>query len=187
MTDLQLIFHALDFATRKHRPQRRKNVAADPYINHPIAVAHLLVQHGITDAKLIAAALLHDTVEDTATTQQELTTTFGADISAIVMEVSDDKSQPKAVRKQQQIDHAPHLSAEAKLVKLADKICNLYDVLYDPPCNWSVQRRQEYAAWTAQVVHRLGKCHVALEQYYAQLLHETQQQLNNTSNINTSS
>lgn len=175
MSEMADLLRVLGFAAEKHRAQRRKNAAADPYINHPIAVAELLAREGaVTDFATLAAALLHDTVEDTATTEAELTTQFGARIADLVMAVSDDKTLPKATRKQLQIDHAPTLDPAAKLVKLADKICNLSDVLHQPPKDWDRARRQEYADWCARVVAGLRGCNPALEAKFAALYAESQ-------------
>jgi guanosine-3',5'-bis(diphosphate) 3'-pyrophosphohydrolase len=128
------ILSALEFAAHKHRDQRRKDVEASPYINHPIALANVLVNEaGITDVDTICAALLHDTVEDTDTTPEELESLFGARISAIVAEVTDNKSLDKRERKRQQVAHAARLSTEAKRVKFADKTCNLRDIAARPP------------------------------------------------------
>src|SRR5919109_4461135 len=127
--ELALLLKALAFAAHKHRDQRRKDAEASPYINHPIALADVLVNEGgVSDVEVLCAALLHDTVEDTATTPQELAEDFGPRIARIVAEVTDDKALSKAERKRLQIEHAAGLSPEAKLVKLADKICNLRDV-----------------------------------------------------------
>src|SRR5205823_3466755 len=136
--------------------QRRKDAEASPYINHPIALADVLVNEGgITDFEVLCAALLHDTVEDTATTHQELVDAFGSRIARIVAEVTDDQRLPKQERKRLQIEHAPHLSREAKLVKLADKLCNLRDVAERPPAKWDLARRREYFDWAKHVVDRL--------------------------------
>src|SRR5215216_3011423 len=120
--ELALLLKALAFAAHKHRDQRRKDAEASPYINHPIALADVLVNEGgVTDIDVLCAALLHDTVEDTATTHEELVDVFGSRIARVVAEVTDDKNLAKADRKRLQIEHAATLSAEAKLVKLADK------------------------------------------------------------------
>jgi guanosine-3',5'-bis(diphosphate) 3'-pyrophosphohydrolase len=154
-SELNLLVKAMSFAAHKHKNQRRKGKDASPYINHPIGLAEVLVNVGnVTDINAICAALLHDTVEDTRTTREELTEIFGAEISDIVMEVTDDKSLCKAERKQAQIDHAMHLSKQARAVKLADKICNLGDVAQSPP-NWSLARRQQYFDWAKNVIDGL--------------------------------
>ena len=158
------VLKAAAFAAEKHRDQRRKDAEASPYINHPIALANVLVNEGgVTDSNVICAALLHDTIEDTETTEAELRAAFGDEITDIVLEVTDDKSLEKHVRKQAQIDHAPHISAQAKLVKLADKICNLRDILASPPAGWSTERKREYFDWAAKVVDGVRGVNPALE------------------------
>ena len=133
MSDIKLILRAAAFAARKHRDQRRKDAEASPYINHPLELARVLAEVGeVTDSATLCAALLHDTIEDTDATQEELAREFGAEIAALVVEVTDDKSLAKAERKRQQVEHAAHLSPKAKLVKLADKISNLSDVATRP-------------------------------------------------------
>lgn len=161
--DAGLLLDALEFASIRHRDQRRKDREASPYINHPIAVARLLWQHGVTDPVAIVAAVLHDTIEDTATTQDEIAARFGEPIASVVAEVTDDKSLFKEERKQLQIEHAPHLSTRAKLVKLADKTCNLRDIIDSPPYAWSEERRHEYIAWAARVVAGLRGVNPSLE------------------------
>jgi len=164
---LPLIVRALEFAAHKHRDQRRKDAQASPYINHPIQLANVLVHEGaVDDAVVLAAALLHDTVEDTQTTDSELREVFGERIAAIVMEVTDDKSLLKAERKRLQIEHAAHLSREAKLVKLADKICNVRDVAAHPPAKWDLARRREYFEWAKAVVDQLRGAHPGLERKF---------------------
>src|ERR687885_940242 len=154
--ELALLLKALAFAAHKHRDQRRKDAEASPYINHPIALADVLVNEGgVTDIEVLCAALLHDTVEDTATTHEELVDAFGSRIARIVAEVTDDKRLPKAERKRLQIEHAPTISHEAKLVKLADKLVNLRDVAERPPAKWDLARRQEYFDWARQVIDGL--------------------------------
>jgi GTP diphosphokinase / guanosine-3',5'-bis(diphosphate) 3'-diphosphatase len=162
--ELALLLRALAFAAHKHRDQRRKDAEASPDINHPIALADVLVNEGgVSDVEVICAALLHDTVEDTDTTPEELHREFGARIAHIVAEVTDDTALPKAERKRLQIEHAPGLSPEAKLVKLADKICNLRDVLHRPPAQWGAERRREYFDWAKNVVDGVRGTHPALE------------------------
>ena len=147
---------ALAFASRKHSQQRRKDVDASPYINHPIALVSILaVEAGINDRDTLCAALLHDTIEDTDTSVEELVEAFGGPVASLVQEVTDDKRLPKAERKLRQVEHAAHLSAKARSVKLADKIANLRDVADSPPVNWSLARRQEYFDWAKQVVDQI--------------------------------
>lgn len=162
-----LLFSALAFAAAKHRDQRRKDAEASPYINHPIALGRVLtVEGGVADPVILVAAILHDTIEDTETTAEELRQTFGDEIAGVVLEVTDDKKLPKADRKRLQIEHAPHLSHRAKLVKLADKICNVRDIASSPPATWPLSRRQEYFEWAKQVVDGVRGSHPALERAF---------------------
>ncbi|KAI5481406.1 hypothetical protein MNV49_004162 [Pseudohyphozyma bogoriensis] len=157
-SDALLLLKTATFAAEKHKDQRRKNTAQTPYINHPLQVAHLIAAEGSSlypnpPVHILQAAMLHDTVEDTDTSREELVQVFGEKVAAIVMEVTDDKNLPKAARKQAQIDKAPHKSGDAKHIKLADKLANLTD-LSSPggvPVGWTVQRIQEYFQWGKKV------------------------------------
>jgi GTP diphosphokinase / guanosine-3',5'-bis(diphosphate) 3'-diphosphatase len=153
---MALVLKALAFAAHKHRDQRRKDPRASPYINHPIALANVLMNEaGVRDPKVICAALLHDTVEDTETSPEELEANFGRSIRDIVLEVTDDKSLTRSERKRLQIVHARELSRRAKLVKLADKICNLRDISESPPEGWDLKRQQDYFDWAKKVIDRI--------------------------------
>ena len=161
------IISTIAFAADKHRDQRRKDASASPYINHPIALANVLANEaGIDDERVLVAAVLHDTIEDTETTEQELLRLFGQEIAAIVLEVTDDKALPKAERKRLQIENAPDISRRAKLVKLADKICNLRDVASNQPVGWSSERKQEYFEWAKAVVDGVRGVHPELERIF---------------------
>jgi guanosine-3',5'-bis(diphosphate) 3'-pyrophosphohydrolase len=152
--NLAKLLAAFKFAADKHRDQRRKGAHQQPYINHLIEVAEQLARVGkIEDINVLLAAALHDTVEDTKTTKEEIAEKFGARVSEIVMEVTDDKDLPKAERKEKQVEHAPHLSVEAKQVKLSDKISNIREIANDPPADWSKNRKLEYLAWGERVVN----------------------------------
>ena len=161
---MKILLQALAFAADKHRTQRRKDASASPYINHPIALSNILLNEGgVEDERVLVAALLHDTLENTETTAQELVRLFGKEIAELVLEVTDDKALPKAERKRLQIEHAPHISRQAKLVKLADKICNLRDITTCAPADWSMARKQEYFEWAKAVVDGLRGVHPGLE------------------------
>jgi guanosine-3',5'-bis(diphosphate) 3'-pyrophosphohydrolase len=167
------ILKALRFAAEKHNSQRRKDSRSSPYINHPIGVAETLWTVGeVRDVNLLVAAILHDTIEDTNTTVDEIKTEFGEEVLNLVLEVTDDKSLPKQTRKQLQIEHAPHKSEKAKLLKIADKINNIRDIIKSPPSNWSLERRQEYLLWTEKVVAGLRGVSPKLESQYDELLAE---------------
>lgn len=169
---------ALNFSAEKHRIQRRKDSNKSPYINHPIAVVHLLATVGeVFDDTTLAAAVLHDTIEDTETTREELDITFGIEIRRLIDEVTDDKKLVKQDRKRLQIEHAPHLSRRAKLIKLADLSCNLADVIDHPPVEWSSERRCDYLAWTEKVIAGCRGTNDKLEQHYDRLIRKGRQAL----------
>jgi guanosine-3',5'-bis(diphosphate) 3'-pyrophosphohydrolase len=157
------VLSAASFAAERHRDQRRKGKDASPYINHPLALASLLAERGVRDPTVLMAALLHDTVEDTATSFGDIERAFGREVAHIVREVTDDKTLGKAERKRLQIEHAAGLSRAAMLVKLADKICNLRDVVASPPADWTLQRKREYFDWAKAVVDRMRGVHPELE------------------------
>ena len=167
------ILKALHFAANKHRDQRRKDVVKSPYINHLIEVAELLSRvGGVTDPITLQGAVLHDTIEDTETTYEELEEAFGPEVRRVVKEVTDDKQLPKAERKRLQIEHAQGISERAKQIKLADKISNVRSVTQTPPADWSLARRREYLDWSEQVVVGLRGCNPPLESLYCKLLEE---------------
>ena len=166
-----VILKALAFAAEKHRGHRRKDAEATPYINHLVTVA-LLVAEACreVDREVVAAALLHDTLEDTDTSPGELEAVFGPRVRGLVEEVTDDKTLPKARRKELQVAHAPSLSREASMVKIADKISNVRDILERPPARWTEARRREYLAWAAEVVARCPKTGTDLERIFSETL-----------------
>jgi (p)ppGpp synthase/HD superfamily hydrolase len=166
-----VLLKAVQFAAFKHQKQRRKDVDASPYINHPIGVAHLLADvGGISDIDTLVAAVLHDTIEDTETTAQELEEQFGRTVREVVEEVTDDKGKEKEVRKQLQIEHAAGLSVRAKAIKLGDKIANVRDVTESPPADWDLARRAAYLDWTEKVIAGCRGTNDRLERYYDQVL-----------------
>jgi (p)ppGpp synthase/HD superfamily hydrolase len=152
MSDVVALVRALDFAARKHRDQRRKGAAAEPYVNHLAEVA-LLVSQATRgrDRLAVLGALLHDTMEDTRTTKRERAAAFGPRVAALVAELTDDKSLPKQVRKRLQVETAPGKSRRAKLIKIADMTSNLRSILESPPVDWNAARRRKYFDWAAKV------------------------------------
>jgi guanosine-3',5'-bis(diphosphate) 3'-pyrophosphohydrolase len=161
------ILAALNFAAQKHSRQRRKDSEASPYINHPIAVAEVLSRiGGITDVLTLQSAILHDTIEDTETTPKELEENFGEKVRLIVQELTDNKSLPKQERKRLQVEHAPNLSAPAKLIKIADKICNVSDITATQPAEWPLQRKLEYLDWAEKVISGCRDCNQSLAQHF---------------------
>jgi guanosine-3',5'-bis(diphosphate) 3'-pyrophosphohydrolase len=162
-----LILKAAQFAAHKHRDQRRKDVRATPYINHPLELANVLTSEGgVTDPVVLAAALLHDTIEDTQTSYEELRSAFGLRVADVVVELTDTKFLSKKARKRLQVERAGHATAAAKQVKIADKLCNLRDVLASPPKAWSLKRKQEYFDWAKEVVDEVRGANPRLERRF---------------------
>jgi (p)ppGpp synthase/HD superfamily hydrolase len=156
-TDVLKLSRALDYAAQKHSAQRRKGVAQEPYINHLSEVALLLAEAtGGRDANLIIAGLLHDCIEDQGVSYEEIVALFGEDVAGLVRDVTDDKSLPKAERKRLQVESAPHKSARARMLKIADKTANLHSVRLSPPSHWDAKRRAEYFEWARAVVAGCG-------------------------------
>jgi guanosine-3',5'-bis(diphosphate) 3'-pyrophosphohydrolase len=164
------LLQAAAFAAEKHRDQRRKDTAATPYINHPLKVALTLMEAGEYGEELILAALLHDTIEDTRTKPDEIMEKFGPTVLAIVLEVTDDKNLSKEERKELQVANSHLKSESAKKLKLADKICNIYDIIHHPPHGWSVERRLEYLAWAERVLKGLRGVNAKLEARLEELI-----------------
>ncbi len=159
------ILSGLRFSAEKHQHQTRKGAGQIPYIIHPIGVAHTLATLGqVRDPDVLIAALLHDTVEDTNTSFDEIRAQFGERVESIVRELTDDKSLPKDERKYLQIVNAPHKSPEAAQIKLSDKLYNLTDLLTDPPPGWSAERIDTYFRWAQQVVDALPEVNAPLKQ-----------------------
>lgn len=170
MNNVSKLLHAASYSARKHQDQRRKGSNAEPYINHPIEVANILANiGGVDDVEILIAALLHDTVEDVGVTPEELTELFGARVCGLVLEVTDDKSLPKERRKRLQVEHASHLTTDAKHIKLADKISNVTDVTNNPPDDWSEDRRREYINWAKEVVDQVRGTNPQLEKHFDNL------------------
>lgn len=176
-TGASTLLHAVRFAAEKHRDQRRKGAVASPYINHPIIVAEQLAAVGFEhEPELLMAAVLHDVVEDTDTTEAELTRAFGARVAGIVMEVTDDKSLPRRERRARVVEGIAAHSHPARLVKLSDLIANVYDVIHHPP-HWSDTQKTEYLDWAEDVVRALSGTHDELERRFAKLLTEARTRL----------
>lgn len=167
MKNIVRVCQALDFAAQKHATQRRKGVAQEPYINHLAEVSLLLAEAtGGSDVNLVIAGLLHDCIEDQGVRFEELVERFGEDIAALVRDVTDDKSLPKAERKRLQVVDTPHKSDRVKMLKLADKTSNLRSMRTSPPREWDRQRRQEYFAWARAVVAGCGEVNAYLNERF---------------------
>ena len=170
-----IFIKALKFAAEKHTLQRRKGYDKIPYINHPVKVVHLLhVIASETDAELLAAAVLHDVLEDTSTSEQEMREAFGDRITNIVLEVTDDMTMSYEDRKRSQVKRAPTLSADAKKIKIADKISNIRDIL-DFPLTWSNRRKRQYFEWSGKVVQGCRNVNPILDKAFDEILKEAQE------------
>lgn len=171
------LLQAIEFASTKHRDQRRKDAAQAPYINHCIRVASIAETIGsIKDQELLMAAVLHDTLEDTDTTEDEIRSLFGERVLNLVKEMSDDKSLDKQRRKELQIEHAPYVSEDVTPLKLADKISNCEDMLISVPKGWSKDRVLAYFEWSESVIERLPRVNEALYQYAKQVIKQGYEQ-----------
>ncbi len=145
---------AVDFTAHNHVNQRRKGESAEPYINHVIEVAPMLAgATGGRDRELVIAGVLHDTIEDTNTTHEDIERAFGGEVANLVAEVSDDKSLEEGVRKRLQVERAPHKSDRAKMIKLADKTSNLRAIVASPPTSWTPERQRQNFEWAREVAH----------------------------------
>lgn len=180
MTSNTKILKAASYAAERHKSQKRKGATASPYINQPLKVAEILSVNGESEnTELLLAALLHDVLEDTVHSANEMIevknyikTNYGEKVLSIVEEVTDDKALPKQTRKQLQIEHSPHLSPNAKKLKLADKITNLTDILNDPPAVWPQERKYEYFLWAEKVIKGLKGVNVELEEMAERLINK---------------
>jgi len=164
---IRTVLDAALFAARIHAGQQRKGAAAEPYVNHLLEVAAILGAHGAPEVAIVAG-LLHDSVEDTETTEVELRASFGEEVMLIVLECTDDKTLPKETRKELQVRRAPHKSDLAKQVKLADKISNLRSIMASPPAGWPHARRVEYVGWAGRVAVGLTGVNPALDALFAE-------------------
>ena len=173
-----LILKAAHFSAQKHSTQRRKDENASPYINHPISVALAIAQiGGVDDPEILAAALLHDTLEDTETTPEELEAEFGKKVCEYVLDVTDDKTLPKDERKSRQIEHAKKISKGAALIKLGDKISNVTDVTNNPPADWDINRRKQYLDWAEKVIENCPKVNDRMENKFKEIIKQGREAL----------
>jgi guanosine-3',5'-bis(diphosphate) 3'-pyrophosphohydrolase len=169
--DLKRIFEALLFAAEKHKNQRRKDSESTPYINHPISVAYYLSKYcEVLDTEVLIAGILHDTLEDTETTPLEIEEKFGPGVLRLVQEVTDDKSLPKEVTRDLQVKTIRDRSPGAKLIRIADKISNITDILKAPPMSWDSKKKVDYLNWTERVVRKIKGINTCLERLYDERL-----------------
>ena len=154
-SEMAKIVRAAYFAGEKHKDQRRSDKEETPYINHPLELASILVDEGhIEDVDVICAALLHDTIEDTDTTYEELNLIFGSVVTSIVREVTNDMSLSSPERRLKEAASIPHLTFQAKLVKLADKIANIRDISTMPPVGWTLEKKEAYFDFSLSIAEQ---------------------------------
>ncbi len=166
-SDLARLLDAAAFAAFKHRDQRRKNIEATPYINHPLDVARILAEAGVEDVEVLMAGILHDTIEDTKTTAAEIKARFGERVCGLVLEVTDDKTLDKLERKRLQVLKAPLASTEARQIKMADKVANLRD-MKNPPLGWNAARVGAYIQFSEMVAGGCTGTNPALDTMFAE-------------------
>ncbi len=172
------ILEAAIFAADKHQNQIRKDLEGSPYVTHPLTVAKVIWEiGGIHDTRTLVAAILHDTIEDTPTTPEEIRDQFGEEVLSIVKEVTDNKSLEKIERKRLQIIHAGNISLPAKLIKLGDKLVNCRDILNSPPKDWDLNRRREYIQWAADVIAQIRGTNAPLEDAFDEMVADAESKL----------
>lgn len=178
MDSFKKLLTAAHYAAHQHRNQTRKGADEEPYIVHPLEVAKLLADvGGVTDPDVLIAAILHDTIEDTDSTKEDIQELFGERVCSIVLEVTDDKSLPKERRKELQVEHAPHLTPEAKQLKMCDKISNITDIVNNPPKDWPLERKLEYVEWGERVFAGLRGANERLEGHFDALVQRAKREL----------
>jgi GTP diphosphokinase / guanosine-3',5'-bis(diphosphate) 3'-diphosphatase len=162
---------AVSFSAKKHKDQRRKGSMNIPYVNHPIEVTNLLARTaGTGDLVLLTATVLHDTLEDTRTEPEEIEQIFGREVLDVVLEVTDDMALTKEARKQKQIESAAHLSNRAKLIRIADKVCNVLDIL-QTKYHWTNPQKLNYISWAIKVTDQCKGINLALDQAFANAIY----------------
>jgi guanosine-3',5'-bis(diphosphate) 3'-pyrophosphohydrolase len=168
-----LLMKALFFASVKHQSHKRNDRNRSPYLNHPVSVAYYLSSCGITDPDILCAALLHDTLEKTETTREELLREFGQKILSIVEELTDDPALSKKEQHEAQIRNAPLESHEAKIIKIGDKISNITHLKENSPLDLDSKKKLEYLNWTRQVIDGIRGTNTCLENRYDEQYEKT--------------
>jgi len=161
--DISTLLKAVSWGFQRHCYQKRK-ISGAPYFTHPIGVASIALNAGVKNINVLIACLLHDVVEDTKTTIDDVKREFGKTISDIVAEVTDDKMLPREEQKKSQLIRAEKMSDEAKIVKLADKIHNLRDAYYiGPPKKWTKQSYKNYVNHAKKFMNKVKGTNIKLE------------------------
>lgn len=164
-----MVIQAIDFAAGQHKFQRRKGFYRIPYINHPIRVMRILAEAGgVVSPNILAAAALHDVLEDTDCKEDQIEKMFGPEVLTIVKEVTDDMNLPSAERKRKQILKAPTLSEGGRMIKMADKIANMQDILTFP-LDWSRHKKLAYFQWATEVAKGCSGVNSGLEKAFEEI------------------
>lgn len=157
------LLEAIFFVAQRHSTQRRKGPGGQPYVNHLIEAATLLATvGGVTDVEVLMAAVLHDVLEDTPTTREEVLALFGARVLLLVESLTDDKALPRAERREQVLAHLPHADDATKVVKLADLCSNVMTL----PSDWAPEHAREYLRWARRAAELCASSNPALDQLF---------------------
>lgn len=160
------LFDALAFAAVKHQYLRRGGYDRLPYINHLIKVTETLIRiGGERERDLLLAAILHDIIEDTEVTRDELAERYGPRVVEIVMELTDDMSLPQDRRKALQLEGAARLSTEARKIRIADKGSNIGDI-FSYPLGWTPDKKMAYVEQAEAVVNEIRGTSPTLESWF---------------------
>ena len=163
--DMDRLLLAIEYAAKKHAGQVRKDTAKSPYIIHPIGVTAMLWDIGnVRSVNVLTAGLLHDALEDTDATETEIEALFGPRVLYTVKEVTNDPTLKGDAIKQWQVDHAPTMSLDAQLVKLADRLYNVSDLTTSPPPSWSQEKVESYRDWGRKLLAALRGANQPLEE-----------------------
>lgn len=175
-------FEALAFAAEQHKYQRRGGYDPLPYINHLIKVSSAIIQIGQEEnPDIIIAAILHDVVEDSDTSYEDLAGQFGAPVADIVAELTDDMELPYNQRKALQVEGASKLSLAARKIRIADKASNIQDI-FTYPLDWKEEKKIAYLENSLTIVDQIRGTHAALEAWFDQSVQFARKVLSQTPN-----
>ena len=175
---VRLVSEAAELAARRHNGMVRKGRGNEPYINHLAEVANLLATATDgADAELVAAGWLHDTIEDTETTCEELAKKFSERVASLVVECTDDMRLSKAERRRLQVVDAPKKSASAKLIKIADKVSNIGARIHSHPTAEERGDLADYTGWAERVVAGCRGCNAWLDTTFDDMVQKARSSL----------
>lgn len=161
------VMAACGYAAHRHGGQQRDG-GDIPFITHPLEVVQILLHAKVTDTALLCAAALHDVVEDTAATIEDIEEKFGADVAAVVGAVTDDQNMPREERRARQLhillNTTPvSLRRRARLLRMADKTSNLRSLRQCYPCaEWPIERAEAYISFCKDVYTVCAQEHIVL-------------------------